>query len=223
MNATLTTDATANVAPVPTLRPGLMAYLRDRSAVRREATGAKQAGLALLDVLLGMAIFALIIIIAIQSAGRGARRDDRLHRPLLDVLLGMAIFALIIIIAIQSVNQYRQRAFQSAAQSDAQQVAIGLESYFTDKQTYPGASGTGAAATIAAADLTAMGVNLTEGVSINSYAPSAATGTFTFCAVHKSGGTGAANVDAWARYASATGAILDSGRGQSGMPAACSA
>ncbi|KQP63151.1 hypothetical protein [Nocardioides sp. Leaf285] len=186
MNATLTTDATANVAPVPTLRPGLMAYLRDRSAVRREATGAKQAGLALLDVLLGMAIFALIIIIAIQS-----------------------------------VNQYRQRAFQSAAQSDAQQLAIGLEGYFTDSQAYPAASGTGAAATVSAADLTAMGVNLTKGTSVKSYVPVPATGSFSYCVVHKSGGTAASNIDAWARYDSAQGAIIDSGRGLTGMPAAC--
>ncbi|KQP63154.1 hypothetical protein ASF47_19280 [Nocardioides sp. Leaf285] len=160
--------------------------------MRREATGAKQAGLALLDVLLGMAIFALIIIIAIQS-----------------------------------VNQYRQRAFQSAAQSDVQQASIGLESYFTDNQAYPAsgstagtisAAKTSTAATQNAATLSALGTNLTKNTFVWSYTPNSANGTFTMCIAHTSAGLGTtaltgAGVDAWASYNSATGAIDASGRG----------
>ena len=178
-----------------------------------------------------------IALLRDRIAGR-ERRGTEDGLALLDVLLGMAIFALIVIIAIQSVGLYRQRAFQTAVTSDAQQSEAGMEGYYSAYGRYP-YSGSGAGlisvARTAAADTqnaatfsANLGVNLTANVSVWSYWANHAAGNYMLCFVHSplprtTTAFTAADVDAWAKYESSYGTIVASGRGSTGLTAACGA
>lgn len=125
-------------------------------------------------------------------------RDRREHRgdkglALLDVLIGMAIFALIALIAVQAIGQFRARAYETSAKSDANQTSVAIESSYTDTNNYP--------ATFNAA---ALGVNLSNGNSVVYTPPAAGADDYTFCVVNAKG--------PWAAYKSAKGSIVESGR-----------
>lgn len=109
---------------------------------------------------------------------------------LLDVLLGMAIFMLVAIIAVSAVGQYRERAYEQTATSDAQQLGTAVMAAATDGGSYP-----------ASAD-EVDDFRQSDRVSIEGYAETA-DGNVEFCASHADG--------AWATYDTGQG-ITDSGR-----------
>lgn len=120
------------------------------------------------------------------------RRNGEQGLALLDVLIGMAIFALISIIAISAIGQFRARAFESGALSDARAIGVAAEAQFTDNQAYPAD----------ATELQAL-VTMTKNNTVASYTD-AGDGTFSFCVEHKDG--------AYAEYDSAAGGVTGSGR-----------
>ena len=56
---------------------------------------------------------------------------------LIDLLIVVAIIGILAAIAIPQFAAYRQKAYNSAAQSDLKNFKTGLESYFADFQRYP--------------------------------------------------------------------------------------
>ena len=56
---------------------------------------------------------------------------------LIDLLIVVAIIGILAAIAIPQFASYRQKAYNSAAQSDLKNFKTGLESYFADFQRYP--------------------------------------------------------------------------------------
>lgn len=126
-----------------------------------------------------------------------ARLEDRKIEnekglALLDVLIGMAIFALIAVIAVSAISQYRARAYESGAVSDARQAGIAMEAAFTDGNGYPTSQ----------TELEAQGVKFTNG---NTAQVNSAGETFTLCVEHTSSG-------AFAVYDSADGGVTQKGR-----------
>ena len=56
---------------------------------------------------------------------------------LIELLIVVAIIGILAAIAIPQFASYRQKAYNSAAQSDLKNFKTGLESYFADFQRYP--------------------------------------------------------------------------------------
>lgn len=56
---------------------------------------------------------------------------------LIELLIVVAIIGILAAIAIPQFSAYRQKAYNSAAQSDVKNAKTNLESYFADKQAYP--------------------------------------------------------------------------------------
>ena len=56
---------------------------------------------------------------------------------LIELLIVVAIIAIIAAIAIPQFASYRQKAFNSAAQSDIKTMKTSLEGYFTENYYYP--------------------------------------------------------------------------------------
>ena len=56
---------------------------------------------------------------------------------LIELLIVVAIIGILAAIAIPQFASYRQKAYNSAAQSDLKNVKTNLESYFADFQRYP--------------------------------------------------------------------------------------
>ncbi len=56
---------------------------------------------------------------------------------LIELLIVVAIIGILAAIAIPQFSAYRQRAYNSAAQSDIKNMKTGLEAYFADNQQYP--------------------------------------------------------------------------------------
>jgi type IV pilus assembly protein PilA len=56
---------------------------------------------------------------------------------LIELLIVVAIIGILAAIAIPQFASYRQKAYNSAAQSDLKNVKTNLESYFADNQKYP--------------------------------------------------------------------------------------
>lgn len=56
---------------------------------------------------------------------------------LIELLIVVAIIGILAAIAIPQFASYRQKAYNSAAQSDLKNLKTNLESYFADKQQYP--------------------------------------------------------------------------------------
>lgn len=137
---------------------------------------------------------------------RGARKDQY-GLALLDVLLGVAIFALIAVIALQSMGKFRERAYMLRAVSDAQQLAIGIEGHVTDAGAVPADVTAGPANPDAVITTGDLGVNLSHGDTIRSYAV-APDGAYSICVDH-------ADSQAWALYQSTDGAVTGSGVGAS--------
>ena len=56
---------------------------------------------------------------------------------LIELLIVVAIIGILAAIAIPQFAAYRQKGYNSAAQSDLKNAKTNLESYFADKQAYP--------------------------------------------------------------------------------------
>ena len=56
---------------------------------------------------------------------------------LIELLIVVAIIGILAAIAIPQFASYRQKAYNSAAQSDLKTMKTELEGYFTDEFTYP--------------------------------------------------------------------------------------
>ena len=56
---------------------------------------------------------------------------------LIELLIVVAIIGILAAIAIPQFSAYRQKAYNSAAQSDLKNFKTGLEAYFADNQFYP--------------------------------------------------------------------------------------
>jgi type IV pilus assembly protein PilA len=56
---------------------------------------------------------------------------------LIELLIVVAIIGILAAIAIPQFSAYRQKAYNSAAQSDLKNTKTGLESFFADNQKYP--------------------------------------------------------------------------------------
>lgn len=145
--------------------------------------------------------------------GRKIKKNEK-GLALLDVLIGVAIFALVAVIAVAALSQYRARAYESGAVSDARQIGIAMETAYTEAATYPPAADvevTAAQANSGSGFYAAEGVKLTRGNAVTGYGLNATGTTFTLCVEHDTG--------AWARYDSAQGGVTAKGR-EGGCPAA---
>ncbi|MBT0653010.1 type IV pilin protein [Geomobilimonas luticola] len=56
---------------------------------------------------------------------------------LIELLIVVAIIGILAAIAIPQFSAYRQKAYNSAAQSDLKNAKTQLESYYADNQKYP--------------------------------------------------------------------------------------
>jgi len=56
---------------------------------------------------------------------------------LIELLIVVAIIGILAAIAIPQFAAYRQKAYNSAAQSDIRNLKTGMESYYADNQSYP--------------------------------------------------------------------------------------
>ena len=56
---------------------------------------------------------------------------------LIELLIVVAIIGILAAIAIPQFASYRQKAYNSAAQSDIKNFKTGMEAYFADNQEYP--------------------------------------------------------------------------------------
>ena len=56
---------------------------------------------------------------------------------LIELLIVVAIIGILAAIAIPQFSSYRQKAYNSAAQSDLKNFKTGLEAFFADNQFYP--------------------------------------------------------------------------------------
>lgn len=65
------------------------------------------------------------------------RAESEQGSLILDILIGMAVFALIAIIAISAIGQYRMRAYEQTAASDATSVGNAVNAFITDNASNP--------------------------------------------------------------------------------------
>lgn len=56
---------------------------------------------------------------------------------LIELLIVVAIIGILAAIAIPQFSSYRQKAYNSAAQSDLKNLKTGMEAYMADNQEYP--------------------------------------------------------------------------------------
>ena len=61
---------------------------------------------------------------------------------LIELLIVVAIIGILAAIAIPQFASYRQKAYNSAAQSDLKNMKTGMEAYNADNQEYPAVMGT---------------------------------------------------------------------------------
>lgn len=129
---------------------------------------------------------------------RERKADGEQGSLILDILIGMAIFALIAFIAASAITQYRERAYEQGAVSDAGKFGLAIEAEFTDGFVYPADQ----------AAVEALPVTLTQGNAVAGYTVDGAAETFEVCIVHESGG----EPNAFAVYDSAQGGMSAKGR-----------
>ena len=77
-------------------------------------------------------LFGLIMLSKFRKSEKGF--------TLIELLIVVAIIGILAAIAIPQFSQYRQRAFDAAAQSDVRTMRTDLEGYFTDQYHYPDAA-----------------------------------------------------------------------------------
>jgi type IV pilus assembly protein PilA len=65
------------------------------------------------------------------------RRSNQKGFTLIELLIVVAIIGILAAIAIPQFSSYRQKAFNSAAQSDLKTVRTSLEGFYTDEYYYP--------------------------------------------------------------------------------------
>jgi len=65
------------------------------------------------------------------------RIRNRKGFTLIELLIVVAIIGILAAVAIPQFASYRQKGYNSAAQSDLKNIKTNLESYFADKQAYP--------------------------------------------------------------------------------------
>ena len=58
---------------------------------------------------------------------------------LIELLIVVAIIGILAAIAIPQFSAYRQKAYNSASNSDLKNMKTGMEAYMAETQTYPGA------------------------------------------------------------------------------------
>jgi type II secretion system protein G len=64
-------------------------------------------------------------------------RKNQKGFTLIELLIVVAIIGILAAIAIPQVASYREKAYNSAAQSDVRNVKTGMEAYFAENQAYP--------------------------------------------------------------------------------------
>ena len=65
------------------------------------------------------------------------RIRNRKGFTLIELLIVVAIIGILAAVAIPQFASYRQKGYNSGAQSDLKNAKTNLESYFADKQAYP--------------------------------------------------------------------------------------
>jgi type IV pilus assembly protein PilA len=65
-------------------------------------------------------------------------RKNQKGFTLIELLIVVAIIGILAAIAIPQFASYRQKAYNSAAQSDLKNLKTGMEAYMADNQVYPG-------------------------------------------------------------------------------------
>ena len=65
------------------------------------------------------------------------RRSNQKGFTLIELLIVVAIIGILAAIAIPQFSSYRQKAFNSAAQSDLKTIRTSLEGFYTDEYYYP--------------------------------------------------------------------------------------
>ena len=64
-------------------------------------------------------------------------RKNQKGFTLIELLIVVAIIGILAAIAIPQFSSYRQKAFNSAAQSDLKTIRTSLEGFYTEKYYYP--------------------------------------------------------------------------------------
>ena len=65
------------------------------------------------------------------------RKNNQKGFTLIELLIVVAIIGILAAIAIPQFSSYRQKAFNSAAQSDLKTLKTSLEGFYTDNYHYP--------------------------------------------------------------------------------------
>ena len=131
---------------------------------------------------------------------------------ILDILIGMAIFALIALIAVSQIGQWRARAYEQSAVSDAQSLGMSIEAAVTDANGKPlGLAQTGAEVAIVSGTETYETTVLShDGKNeYQNWSGVNADYEFSFCVEHDG--------EEFAVYDSADGGIVERGR-EGGCP-----
>ena len=65
------------------------------------------------------------------------RKGNQKGFTLIELLIVVAIIGILAAIAIPQFSSYRQKAFNSAAQSDLKTIRLAAEAFYTDNYYYP--------------------------------------------------------------------------------------
>ena len=112
------------------------------------------------------------------------KRQGQKGFTLIELMIVIAIIGILAAIAIPNFLSYRQRAYDSAAQSDLKNLMTAQEAYFVDHDTYVDITGVSAGGEISDLDLTlskgvtAGGTGSTTGYTMSAYHTSG-SGTWT--------------------------------------------
>jgi type IV pilus assembly protein PilA len=105
------------------------------------------------------------------------KKNNQQGFTLIELMIVIAIIGILAAIAIPQFSAYRQRSYNSAAQSDLKNATTAQEAYFVDEQTY--------ATAIGALIGTTFGLYTSQNVTVTVVA--ADTDSYTMEAFHSSG------------------------------------